>query len=466
VTALYLAVLATPLTSLIDLPFNKAYLESKKALFIAAILFAFLHGYFGFFQELGGFSGLGFLNNTYLVAIALSFTALCVVIFITWRWQKWLIERLIYISVLLITFHALLLGTHFTNLSGQIPQLFFLCLSSLLVLESIRLDKFLITKLELPRTSIAFALVLLLIALGALYLFNPQSSTVNSPLNVHAAHIAIAKQAQAGNLNPGINFNNPAIANNPGLIGDRTLRYTASFNHPDNVQPNQDTQLSFQVFNASSGTEQDLFSFVYSKIMHLIIVDDTLTYFNHIHPTQEGSTFSITTQFPHPGIYHLYIDFQPLGAIEQQLAFTLQVGDNLTPQKATQKPDTNLTKTFGNYKVSLSYPSPLQASQLSIGGQQMSFKIYNAQTGQPVTTLKPYLAAYGHLVLINESTYDYIHVHPTNIVPPAPDANGGPEVDFLPLGLYGPIKPGIYRVFAQFNPDNNLFTSDFTVEVK
>ena len=39
-------------------------------------------------------------------------------------------------------------------------------------------------------------------------------------------------------------------------------------------------------------------------------------------------------------------------------------------------------------------------------------------------------------------------------------------VIFLPLGLYGPIKPGVYRVFAQFNPNNNLFTSNFTVTVE
>jgi hypothetical protein len=68
--------------------------------------------------------------------------------------------------------------------------------------------------------------------------------------------------------------------------------------------------------------------------------------------------------------------------------------------------------------------------------------------------------------MINAKTYDYLHVHPINLTVPKPNENGGPTVTFLPLGLYGPIKPGIYRVFAQFNPDNKLFTANFTVKVE
>jgi hypothetical protein len=102
---------------------------------------------------------------------------------------------------------------------------------------------------------------------------------------------------------------------------------------------------------------------------------------------------------------------------------------------------------------------------MTFGNQTISFTVKDATTHKPITTLKPYLASFGHLVMIDESTYTYLHVHPFTLVAPPPNANGGPTVDFLPIGIYGPIKPGIYRLFAQFNPDGNLFTADFTVKV-
>ena len=124
-----------------------------------------------------------------------------------------------------------------------------------------------------------------------------------------------------------------------------------------------------------------------------------------------------------------------------------------------------MTKTFGDYEVTLEKPE-LSAQEMSIGNQTLSFTIKDAKTHQPIKTLKPYLGAFGHLVMINSDNYAYLHVHPKSATPPLPDQNGGPTVSFLPLGLYGPIKPGIYRVFAQFNPDNHLFTADFTVKVE
>ncbi len=68
--------------------------------------------------------------------------------------------------------------------------------------------------------------------------------------------------------------------------------------------------------------------------------------------------------------------------------------------------------------------------------------------------------------MINKDTFDYLHIHPANLTPLPPDASGGPQIEFLPLGLYGPIKPGIYRVFAQFNRNGNLIVADYTVKVE
>jgi len=487
---LYIALLASPLTQTFKfLPLRGEFIFARRAIGVSAFWFAALHIYFAFFVELQGFSGLGFLSNSYLVSLGLGLIGFLVMTAMAVTSVDWIIDkvtfnvwkilhRFVYFASLLIVLHTLLLGSHFLDLSGTIPLIFFAALAFLLILEALRLDQYLSKKWQLsPHFGLSFTLLSLLLGVGGTYLFLPQSGGVTS-IGIHAAHIQLAKQAQQGGFGAlsGVNLANlPGAASNPGLIGDPTRRFSVSFKHPDTISPNQDTPLDFEVFDANSGADQDLFSFVYTKVMHLVIVDNELNYFSHIHPTQDGYHFQITTQFPHPGRYHLYIDFQPLGAIEQQFGFTVDVGDFSKPAKAAQTPDASLTKPFGDYTVTLTPSStPLIGSELSIGEQTLNFRITDTKTHAPVTNLKPYLAAFGHLILINQQTYDYIHVHPTNIVAPKPTDSSGPDVTFLPLGLYGPIKPGIYRAFAQFNPDNEqapssggqLFTSDFTIEVK
>ncbi|HSX18543.1 MAG TPA: ferric reductase-like transmembrane domain-containing protein [Candidatus Saccharimonadales bacterium] len=454
------------------LPWRGQIFKARRALGISVFYFGLLHAYIEFFQQLGGFSGLGFLDNKYLLAITLSSSALFILSLMAatsfdfmvrkLTFTKWkILHRFVYLAAIFILIHALLLGTHFTDLSTLIPQIFFGAIAVLLILEANRFDAFLAGKfVNLPKFGLTLTVVIVAITTYFVYSFLPNSG--NLSLNIHAQHILLAQQAQNQN-----GQQLPAnLANIPGLQGDRTKRYTVSFNPPQNIKPNVDTTLNFQVFDASSGNPVEFYNVVWEKVVHMIVVDSQLTYFTHIHPTQDSNGFSIATQFPKDGVYHIYLDFQPKGAIEQQFAFILNVGNVQAANASSFQPDTNFVKTFGNYEVTLAAPNPLKAEQLSVGQQTLTFTIRDAVTKQPITTLKPYLAAFGHLVAINRDTFDYLHVHPTNLTAPQPDANGGPSVDFIPLGLYGPIKAGIYRVFAQFNPDGKLFVADFTVKVE
>ena len=281
-------------------------------------------------------------------------------------------------------------------------------------------------------------------------------SNTSSSLNSHSLHQQIAQESQQ--------IAN-ASSSNPALQGDRTRRFTVDLDYPDKTKANQPTQLSFRVFDASSGNVVALFSPVFEKAMHLIVVNSGLSEYQHLHPIQTGASFEIPVTFATNDIYHIYIDFQPIGAIEQQFAFTINVGDVVQSTSPASRPDTNLTKSVDQYQVNLSLPQVLRADQISLGKQNLTFTIAD-HSGRPVTTLKPYLASFGHLVMINQATYDYLHAHPTNAVTPQIGEISGPDVSFMPLGLYGPIKPGIYRIFAQFNPNGQLITADFTIAIE
>ncbi len=472
VTYLYIALLATPLIRTFPtLPLRGYYVKARRGIGVSAFYFASLHAYFAFFKQLGGFEGLGFLTNTYLVAITLSATSLLVLSLMALTsfdsmvklltYKRWkLLHRFIYLAGIFILVHAVMLGTHFQNLSGLIPQILWVALAFLFILEALRVDRYLLTRYQfVPKIGISLFIISVVLFSSLLFVLFPVSGNGISSLNIHSQHLQLARNAQSKiNALPG-------AASNPSLQGDAKKRYTVSFSHDDSLQTNIETSMKFHIFDASSGNEVTFFRVNYTKPFHLIVVDSQLEAYQHLHPTAKGSLAEVPITFPHDGTYHLYLDFQPVGAIEQQFAFTVTVGSG-EKRSSSSKPDKELTKTFGDYLVSLAYPKPLKSSKLSVGEQQLTFTVMHAKTKKPVTTLKPYLASFGHMIMINAKTYEYVHVHPTMLQAPSPDANGGPEVSFLPLGLYGPIKPGVYKVFTQLNPNGQLILATYTIEVK
>lgn len=470
---LYIALLATPLTKVfVRLPFEKVYMHNRRAFIVVALYYASLHSSVNFFGQLGGISGLQFLTQRFITALLLGLSVL-LILFITaltsfdraitvigqtrWLW----LQRLTYGAGIVVLVHIAIVGTHFSDLSATIPKLFFGATAFLLILEVMRLDSKLHATLpSLGRIGAATMVLVHAALFGFGYTwasFGPaQGGQVSSGLSVHAQHIKVAEANQAVTANTNTNT---------AVAGDSTLRYTVSFDHAA-VVPGEATNLRFSVYNASSGNPVDTFKILYEKSAHLVIVNDALTYYDHIHPDYDAETNSlrVSAVFPKEDRYHLYLNYEPLGAIEQQVGFSLAVGTPPASVPVTTAVDTAKTKQVGEYMVSLA-STTYEASKLSRGEQNMTFTLKDAQA-LPVKNLRPYLAAFGHMVMINEATYDYIHVHPTNTSAPQPNDTSGPEVDFMPLGLYGAIKPGTYRVFTQFNPNDQLLLTEFTIEVK
>jgi DMSO/TMAO reductase YedYZ heme-binding membrane subunit len=462
---LYLTLLISPMYyAWSRLPGRALAIKARQAVGISAFSFGLLHASIAFFSQLGGFAGLSYLGNRYLLAIGLSATALLLLAILTatsiqplhvllGRYWKPL-HRLVYLAGILIVIHALMLGSHFVDLSATIPQIFFGLLLMLLLLELLRFNDYLRHQLHWPAISPALVGGNLILGGLALYLFVPSGTTSIQSLGIHAEHQKLAAEAQQ----------NAATATSlPGLTGDRTKRFNVTFDQPTAIDVKQATEMLFHITDASSGSPVQTFQTIYEKPAHLIIVDETLTDFHHVHPQVRGSTMSMSHQFDKAGRYRLYLDFQPLGAIEQQFGFTVQVGGVGPRQLSTQPIDQQPTaKIFGTTRVTLSTPGSLKATEVSYGRQLMSFELRDVLS-QPRTDLAPYLGAYGHLVMINQQTYEYLHVHPNTLATSIP---GGPTVDFMPLGIYGPVKPGVYRVFAQFSPSSQLFTADFTVRIQ
>lgn len=191
---LYIALIASPLYSAFPkLPSRVWHINARKAIGNSAFVFALLHGTIAFFFQLGGFAGLFFLTDKYLTAITLSFSALVILcfmfitsfaFFITRLGIYWKpLHRLVYLACLFILLHALMLGTHFADLSGLIPKIFIYAITILLLLEALRFDKYLNKNTRAPRYFIFGICAVVILFLACWLLIRP-----TQPFYIHPSH--------------------------------------------------------------------------------------------------------------------------------------------------------------------------------------------------------------------------------------------------------------------------------------
>ena len=187
---------------------------------------------------------------------------------------------------------------------------------------------------------------------------------------------------------------------------------------------------------------------VHEKKIHLIIVRKDLSVFYHEHPefTADGN-YKVPFTFAQGGEYVLFQDYTPAGSGHQLGRQVVAVqGPKYAPVKF--KAD-DMSWEQDGYAATLSFDKPLTTGQL------LGMKINISKGGRPVTDLANYLGALGHVVVISEDTERYLHVHPND------QADKGPVIGFNTNFE----KPGLYRVFLQFNHAGTIHTGNFTINV-
>jgi hypothetical protein len=214
---------------------------------------------------------------------------------------------------------------------------------------------------------------------------------------------------------------------------------------PRALKPGQTVQLAFEIQDPKSGKRITDFEIVHEKLFHMFLVSQDLQYFVHDHPQKgDDAIFRFRTSLPKPGMYRVLSDFYPKGGTPQLIAKTIIVpGGPVTP--GTQlKPDLS-PKTSVNLEVALT-TEPAQP----IAGMKtlMFFKL------TPGDGVEKYLGAWGHMMVASQDLVDMIHTHPFL-------SDGGPNTQF---NMIFP-RPGIYRVWVQFQRNGIVNTVAFNVPV-
>jgi hypothetical protein len=179
----------------------------------------------------------------------------------------------------------------------------------------------------------------------------------------------------------------------------------------------------------------------HEKLLHLIVVSTDLKEYLHLHPqTNEPGVFKISHSLQ-TGEYKAFVDIKPIGKTYEVEPITFEVGENHKEHDEDSLiVDSELTKEVGGHTVRL-LPSSLKTNE----DIQLTFDLGGE-------TPEQYLGALGHVVILDEKGENYIHVHPL-------DGND-------PVFVTKFTEPGVYKIWAEFKFNGEVFVFPYVVEIK
>ncbi|MFK3678009.1 heavy-metal-associated domain-containing protein [Microbacterium sp. NPDC090218] len=209
-------------------------------------------------------------------------------------------------------------------------------------------------------------------------------------------------------------------------------------------------RLSFRIHDAA-GTPVTEYATAHDKDLHLIVVRSDGSQFRHVHPTLDESTgaWSLPWEWTQAGTYRVFADFTPAGADAPSLTLTRTV--QVAGEFAPVVPEPTQVAHVAGFTVSLD-------GDLTAGSAK-DLTLTVTKDGKPVTTLEPYLGAFGHLVALRDGDLAYLHVHAKGEEPEAGETSG-PEIEFA---AEAPTA-GRYFLYLDFQVDGQVHTAEFVVD--
>ncbi len=248
------------------------------------------------------------------------------------------------------------------------------------------------------------------------------------------------------------------------VAGNATEYFTAFVANPPQLEAGKPGMLSFTPKikgNESAPVPLDL---VHEKKMHLILVSDDLSWFDHLHPEYQASgAYEIKvlgkgenftngrghneTRFDAGGKYWAFADFKPTGGLNQVNKIELNVAG--TPAKANVFDQPKMTTAVDGYTITFDGHGEAIAS-----GSPAHLHINITEKGQRLTPdkIENYLGAKAHVILVETTTKEFVHVHPEFV---------GDEMEMNTTFA----NPGTYRGWLQFQTAGKVHTADFVLKV-
>jgi hypothetical protein len=179
----------------------------------------------------------------------------------------------------------------------------------------------------------------------------------------------------------------------------------------------------------------------HEKLLHLIVVSSNLKEYQHLHPeTDEPGVFKVSHSLK-TGEYKAFIDIKPTGKKYVVEPISFNIGDEHDDHMDnTLQVDDDLVREVQGHKATL-VPSSFNKSEEI----ELSFDLAGEIP-------EHYLGALGHVVILDEKGQKYIHVHPL-------EGND-------PIFATKFSEPGIYKIWAEFKFNGEVFVFPYVIEIK
>jgi P-type Cu+ transporter len=223
--------------------------------------------------------------------------------------------------------------------------------------------------------------------------------------------------------------------------------------------------LTLTVRDAVSGDPVEDLVRTHQVWAHMILTRSDLGTFAHIHPAPTGrpGRLQVTATLPTAGRYLVHTEFRRQGEMANVL-------DRTTLEVAGAQPPL-VPAAAGEVRSATEHGVTVTLSGDAVAGEtsDLDLAFTDARTGAPVTGLRPYLGAAGHVVILRQDGTRFAHAHAETT-----DSRGRP-VFALPGKTFGPEldlhtrieTPGVYRLWGQFRlADGTVITTPFTVRAR
>lgn len=224
---------------------------------------------------------------------------------------------------------------------------------------------------------------------------------------------------------------------------------------PVHAMAGQPSNLKLQVVDTKTGKVQNAFDVAHEKQFHLLLASKDLNWFLHEHPEMaKDGTWSIPITFPAGGDYWVYGDVAPSGKGSRVLIAKVSVhGD-----KPTWDTKLNLSTTA----VDGGLKGELVTRDIEVGRKTtLMVKLSDEKTGAAAGDTVKWLGAAGHMMIFHQDGQTVVHSHPAETEESEAQVKQG-MVHFT--GRFP--KPGLYKVYAQFDWRGAVRTLGFAIEVK
>lgn len=181
--------------------------------------------------------------------------------------------------------------------------------------------------------------------------------------------------------------------------------------------------------------------------VHLMVVDENLTWFRHIHPEEQADgSYTIAETFPNGGKYILFSDFKPQGGAS--VVDKKEITVNGSADNKANFSNKFVSETDG-YTVTLENGSDLKTNR----SQALEISVVKDGKKLVESDIEQYLGATAHIAMISKEDKDFLHIHPVS------------DKRFPIYAETHIKKAGIYRIWVEFQTNGRVHTADFTVNV-